>query len=85
MSLKEIEALARELSPAERVSLAKRWLAEGSVELAGNGGGHGANGGEQRGDAETLSIWGLGSSPVDCGVSDGSTNHDRYFYDSPDH
>lgn len=29
-------------------------------------------------------IWGLGSSPVDCGVTDGSVNHDKYFYDSPD-
>ena len=27
------------------------------------------------------SIWGLGSSPVDCGVTDGSVNHDKYFYD----
>lgn len=30
------------------------------------------------------SIWGLGSSPVDCGVTDGSVNHDKYFYDVPD-
>jgi hypothetical protein len=30
------------------------------------------------------SIWGLGNSPVDCGVTDGSVKHDKYFYDVPD-
>lgn len=27
------------------------------------------------------SIWDLGSNPVDCDVTDGAINHDRYLYD----
>lgn len=32
---------------------------------------------------EEDSIWGLGSNPVDCGVTDGSVNHDHYIYGTP--
>ncbi|MDZ8024461.1 MAG: hypothetical protein RMY36_009215 [Nostoc sp. SerVER01] len=29
---------------------------------------------------QTSSIWDLGSNPVECDVTDGAINHDRYLY-----
>ncbi|MEH2427079.1 MAG: hypothetical protein V7K26_06195 [Nostoc sp.] len=29
---------------------------------------------------QTPSIWDLGSNPVECDVTDGAINHDRYLY-----
>lgn len=94
MTLAEFEALAREkLTKAERELLARRLLAEDATEshalseldarlakigtvISGRRNGQGSG--------EDYSVWGLGSAPVDCGVTDGSENHDKYFYDSPD-
>ena len=30
---------------------------------------------------QTPSIWDLGSNPVECNVTDGALNHDKYLYD----
>ncbi len=30
--------------------------------------------------SKQYSIWDLGRNPVDCGVLDGSANHDQYIY-----
>lgn len=43
-TLEDVEALAQRLSAAERIVLAKRWLAENSVEPLGNGDQPGVNG-----------------------------------------
>lgn len=29
---------------------------------------------------KTSSIWDLGSNPVECDVTDGAVNHDKYLY-----
>ncbi|MFN6502088.1 MAG: hypothetical protein RMX65_034565 [Nostoc sp. DedQUE01] len=31
---------------------------------------------------QTSSIWDLGSNPVECDVTDGAINHDRYLYNA---
>lgn len=80
-TLEDVEALAQRLSPAERLTLAKRWLAEQGGKPLPNGGGPGVNGARER---EEYTIWDMGTDPVDCGVTDGSVNHDRYFYDPSD-
>ena len=87
MTLKEVEAQALKLSPAERVLLAQRLLAV-EAEEAGplltddddpihNLGKYPASGGDED------PIDGLGRNPVTTGVTDGSVAHDRYLYGSP--
>jgi hypothetical protein len=68
MTLKEIEAAALRLSDADREELVEHLKA--SLP-------------KRRPPIEDDPIWGLGSSPVDCGVGDGSINHDDYFHDAP--
>lgn len=68
MTLKELRAEALKLPDDQREELIQHLLA--SLGKAGK-------------TIDDDPIWGLGSSPVDCGVSDGSINHDDYFYDSP--
>jgi hypothetical protein len=68
MSIQEIEAAALKLSEAERAALAERLLAS-------LGGAH---------TPMDDPIYGLGTSPVVCDVSDGSTNHDTYLYSRPE-
>jgi len=101
MTLAEFEAMAQQrLTRAERIVLAKRWLAENPVEPLSNGDQPAAEGddladldawiakigtvvsGRHKGEAplEEDPLWGLGSSPVDLGVTDASLNHDRYAY-----
>jgi len=65
MSIQEIEAEALKLPEAERAELVERLLAS----LANS---------EPTEDEDP--IWGLGRNPVDTGVADGSTDHDRYLY-----
>jgi hypothetical protein len=65
MSIQEIEAEALKLSEAERAELVERLLA--SLRSS-----------DPTEDEDP--IWGLGRDPVDAGVADGSTNHDRYLY-----
>jgi len=65
----EIEAEALKLPEPQRAKLVRRLL--DSLELS---------------DSPEIEdpIYGLGRSPVDCGVPDGSVNHDRYLYGSPE-
>ncbi len=91
-TLEKVDALAKQLSAAERALLAKRWLAEDRVEpdalseldaLIANVGT--VVSGRRNGDAlaEEDPLWALGTDPVITGVKDGSVAHDRYLYGSP--
>ena len=64
MDLHELEAEALKLPKRERALLAERLLASLKSSTA---------------SAQEDPILGLGSAPVACGVSDGSTGHDRYL------
>lgn len=88
-TLERVDALAKQLSAAERALLAKRWLAEDCVELdahseldalIANVGTvvSGRRNGETPVDEDPL--WALGKDPVDLGVTDASVNHDHYAY-----
>jgi hypothetical protein len=80
-TLETADALAKQLSAAERAELAKRWLAEACVEpdalseldalIAGVGT---VVSGRRNGDAPAGDdpLWALGADPVDCGVTDAS-------------
>ena len=67
MTIKELEAAALTLSEHDREELARHLLA--SVR-------------RHRRPIEEDPIFGLGSSPVECDVTDGSAEHDRYLYGS---
>lgn len=86
MTLKEVQAEALKLSPAERILLAQRLLAveeEAGPPLTDESdpiydlGKNPASGGDED------PIDGLGRNPVTTGVTDGSVAHDRYLYGSP--
>lgn len=88
-TLEKVNALAKQLSAAERALLAKRWLAEDRVEpdalseldaLIANVGT--VVSGRRNGttQVEEDPIWALGTNPVDLGVTDASVNHDHYAY-----
>ncbi len=66
MSIKELEAEALKLPPAEREELVRRLLSNLIEEEAVD------------------PLLALGSDPVVCGVSDGSTRHDVYLYGAAD-
>lgn len=68
MTPKELEAEVLKLPEMQRAALAKKLLA--SLGEA---------------DSEDVEdpIFGLGKNPVECGVPDGSVEHDRYLYGSP--
>jgi hypothetical protein len=88
-TLERVDALAKQLSAAERALLAKRWLAEERTEsdalseldarIATVGT---VVSGRRNGDAaaEEDPLWALGTDPVDLGVTDASVNHDHYAY-----
>jgi hypothetical protein len=65
MSIHELEAEALKLPEDERARLAERLLASLGREMVPTG---------------EDPIFGIGRSPVDCGVTDGSVEHDRYIY-----
>jgi hypothetical protein len=65
MSIHEIEIEALKLPKEERARLAERLLASLGRET------------EPTGEDP---IFGIGRAPVECGVTDGSVNHDRYIY-----
>ncbi|HYH83088.1 MAG TPA: hypothetical protein VEX86_25055 [Longimicrobium sp.] len=68
MTIKEVEAAALTLSEREREELIQHLLA--SLR-------------RRKRPIEEDPIFGLGSSPVECDVTDGSAEHDRYLYGSP--
>jgi hypothetical protein len=55
-TLKEVEVLAEQLSSAERIVLARRWLAENSVESLPNDDHRGVNGGAAPGSLADLDV-----------------------------
>jgi len=66
MSIHELEVEALKLPEDERTRLAERLLASvGRREMMPTG---------------EDPIFGIGRAPVDCGVTDGSVEHDRYIY-----
>src|ERR1044071_7627740 len=88
-TLEKVYALAKQLSAAERALLAKRWLAEDRAgpdalseldALIANVGT--VVSGRRNGETplEEDPLWGLGTDPVDLGVTDASVNHDHYAY-----
>jgi len=64
MNVDKIETEALKLPKDERRRLAERLLASLHREIV------------QTGEDP---IFGLGRSPVDCGITDGSVEHDRYI------
>jgi hypothetical protein len=68
MKIEEVEAAALQLSESDREELVDHLL---------------ASLGRRAKRIEDDPIFGLGSSPVDCDVTDGAVNHDRYVYGSP--
>jgi len=68
MKIEEVESAALQLSQRDLEELVEHLQAQL----------------RRRGKAiEDDPIYGLGSSPVDCDVTDGAVNHDRYVYGSP--
>jgi hypothetical protein len=65
MSIHEIEIEALKLPEDERARLAERLLASLSRKVS---------------PAGEDPIFGIGRAPVECGVTDGSVEHDRYIY-----
>jgi hypothetical protein len=65
MSIHEIESEALKLPEEERARLAERLLASLGRDTV---------------PAREDPIFGIGRAPVDCGVTDGSVDHDRYIY-----
>jgi hypothetical protein len=88
-TLEKVDALAKQLSAAERALLAKRWLAEDCAEpdtlseldtlIATVGK---VVSGRRTGETpvEEDPLWALGTDPVDLGVTDAAVNHDHYAY-----
>jgi hypothetical protein len=98
MTVQDLEAEVLKLPAEDRARIAETLLAslppseedeedpiDGFGKSPVRGGSPEGNGARKREQpVGKRSIWGLGSSPVDCGVTDGSVNHDKYFYDVPD-
>ena len=68
MSIHDIETEALKLPEDERARLAERLL---------------ASLGRKAPISEEDPIFKIGSAPVECGVTDGSVEHDRYIYGQP--
>ena len=68
MSIHDIEVEALKLPEEERAQLAERLL---------------ASLGRKAPIPEDDPIFGIGKAPIECGVTDGSVEHDRYIYGNP--